>query len=158
MGDPLPAGWEERLSRSRGITYYYNQKNGQTQWERPVCAARTTSSGKVHAYHILVKHCNSRRPSSWRSPTVTRTPDEAATQLREYEVLIRAAADPFLKLQELAREYSDCSSAKDGGDLGEFGRGQMQRAFEEAAFALQPGEISSLVSTDSGVHLIYRLA
>ena len=39
--------------------------------------------------------------------------------------------------EELASEVSDCSSAKRGGDLGKFGRGQMQRPFEEASFALK---------------------
>ena len=39
--------------------------------------------------------------------------------------------------EELASEYSDCSSAKRGGDLGPFGRGQMQKPFEEATFGLE---------------------
>lgn len=57
---------------------------------------------------------------------------------------------------ELARVNSDCSSAKNGGDLGFFGKGQMQKAFEEATFALQVDEMSGPVSTDSGVHIILR--
>ena len=57
---------------------------------------------------------------------------------------------------ELASEFSDCSSAKRGGDLGLFGRGQMQKPFEDAAFALKVGELSEPVSTDSGVHIILR--
>ncbi len=47
-------------------------------------------------------------------------------------------------------------SAQRGGDLGFFGRGQMQRPFEEATYALQVGELSGPVFTDSGVHLILR--
>lgn len=70
---------------------------------------------------------------------------------------MRTADDLFSRFQELAKEYSDCSSAKQGGDLGEFGRGQMQKPFEDAAFALQPGQMSAPVQTDSGIHLIYRL-
>lgn len=57
---------------------------------------------------------------------------------------------------ELAEKYSDCSSAKRGGDLGPFGKGAMQKPFEEAAFALKVGELSEPVFTDSGVHIILR--
>lgn len=54
--------------------------------------------------------------------------------------------------------YRDCSSARSGGDLGSFSRGQMQRPFEDAAFGLSVGEMSDIVETDSGVHLILRTA
>lgn len=57
---------------------------------------------------------------------------------------------------ELAQKYSDCSSAKRSGDLGPFGKGAMQKPFEEAAFALKVGELSEPVFTDSGVHIILR--
>lgn len=59
---------------------------------------------------------------------------------------------------ELAQKYSDCSSAKRGGDLGPFGHGAMQKPFEQAAFALKIGELSEPVHTDSGVHIILRTA
>lgn len=59
--------------------------------------------------------------------------------------------------EEIASEVSDCSSAKRGGDLGPFGRGQMQKPFEDVSFSLQIGEISEPVWTDSGVHIIKRI-
>lgn len=59
---------------------------------------------------------------------------------------------------ELAQQFSDCSSAKRGGDLGPFGHGAMQRPFELAAFALKVGELSEPVVSDSGVHIILRTA
>ena len=61
-----------------------------------------------------------------------------------------------VSLSQLALTESDCSSARKHGDLGYFGKGDMQREFEEAAFALQPGEISGVVETASGLHLIER--
>ncbi len=58
--------------------------------------------------------------------------------------------------EELASQFSDCSSAKKGGDLGMFGPGQMQKPFEDATFALQVGQMKCPVITDSGVHIILR--
>lgn len=59
---------------------------------------------------------------------------------------------------ELASKFSDCSSAKKGGDLGPFPRGAMQPSFEEAAFSLKVGELSEPVRSNSGVHIILRTA
>ncbi len=49
-------------------------------------------------------------------------------------------------------------SAHKGGDLGYFARGTMQKPFEEAAFSLKVGELSQIVSSDSGLHIILRTA
>jgi parvulin-like peptidyl-prolyl isomerase len=58
----------------------------------------------------------------------------------------------------LAKTESDCPSANRQGDLGFFARGKMTPAFEAAAFALGIGELSDIIQTESGFHLILRTA
>ena len=56
--------------------------------------------------------------------------------------------------EEAAKEYSTCPTAEIGGDLGEFGRGQMVKEFEDAAFAAEIGVVEGPVKTSFGYHLI----
>ncbi|KAJ7378149.1 Peptidyl-prolyl cis-trans isomerase NIMA-interacting protein 1 [Desmophyllum pertusum] len=142
----LPSGWEERMSKSTGKPYYFNRATKTSQWEMP-------TDDQVRASHLLVKHTESRRPSSWKQDTITRSKDEALEIIKGYRGRI-ASGD--ITLQELASTESDCSSAKSEGDLGFFGPGQMQKPFEQATFALKIGELSEPVFTDSGIHLILR--
>jgi len=58
--------------------------------------------------------------------------------------------------EELAQKFSKCPSGKRGGDLGQFGKGRMVAAFEEAAFALDVNQVSPPVRTQFGYHLIQR--
>lgn len=113
----------------------------------------------VRAAHLLIKHSGSRNPVSRRTnqSTAHLSKDQAIAELQQYQAAIvkEGVRESFPKY---AHERSDCSSYARHGDLGEFGRGQMQQPFEEAAFALAPGEMSDIVDTDSGVHLIYRIS
>jgi len=115
----------------------------------------------VRASHLLVKHRDSRRPSSWKEPEgCTRTREEAVAMVKEFrEQLCRVGGGELAeRFRELAARESHCSSSRNGGDLGEFGPGKMQPAFEKAAFALKVGELSEPVLSDSGVHIILRTA
>lgn len=75
----------------------------------------------------------------------------------EYE-----AKDILKKLSEgaafddLARNFSICPSGKDGGDLGEFKKGSMVPVFEKAVMQLMPDEISGIIRTQFGFHIIKR--
>ncbi|XP_037571602.2 peptidyl-prolyl cis-trans isomerase NIMA-interacting 1-like [Dermacentor silvarum] len=113
------------------------------------------ASTKVRCSHLLVKHRDSRRPSSWREKNITRTKDEALALIKGYREEIVSGKATF---EDLASQFSDCSSAEKKGDLGPFGRGAMQKPFEDASFALKVGELSEPVFTESGVHLILRTA
>lgn len=59
---------------------------------------------------------------------------------------------------DLAAKFSKCPSGQRGGDLGEFGRGRMVKAFEDAAFELGVDQVSPPVRTQFGYHLIQRYA
>mmetsp|Transcript_59547 Transcript_59547/g.150895 ORF Transcript_59547/g.150895 Transcript_59547/m.150895 type:complete len:113 (+) Transcript_59547:96-434(+) len=108
---------------------------------------------KVRASHLLIKNCNSRNPVSRRTNQSTEgySEEDAMKELMEYKAKINRE-----NFAQLAAERSDCGSCKQGGDLGEFGPGEMMKAFEDATRALQVGEISGPVKTDSGLHLILR--
>lgn len=158
MAGDLPPGWEKRVSRSTGDAYYLNVLTKESQWEvpkEPADAMASATKAQVRCSHLLVKHRDSRRPSSWREENITRTKDEALALIQGYREQIVSGKATF---DDLASQFSDCSSAKRKGDLGPFGRGAMQKPFEDAAFALNVGELSEPVFTESGVHLILRTA
>jgi peptidyl-prolyl cis-trans isomerase D len=97
-----------------------------------------TTPEQVRASHILFK---------------TEGKDDATVKAKAEDVLkqARAGAD----FAQLAKKYSeDEASAKNGGDLDYFGRGRMVPEFDQAVFAMQPGQISDLVKTQYGYHII----
>ncbi|MBT9586209.1 peptidyl-prolyl cis-trans isomerase [bacterium] len=89
------------------------------------------SSGKIQCSHILVK-------------------DQQLAQ--KLLANISAGAD----FAEQARAHSECPSKAKGGDLGKFSKGQMVVEFDRAAFGLEVGQLSALVKTKFGYHIIKR--
>lgn len=148
-----------------------NNNNGEDEETSPSSALRNNKRARVdneprevRVLHILRKHINSRRPSSWRVSNITDTKEKAMADLRELHSIL-SDIDPDnpkelrATFEEFAKTESDCSSAKRGGDLGFFGRKKMQPAFEKASFSLGVGQMTNdIVDTSSGVHLILRLA
>ncbi len=101
--------------------------------------ARSDHPETVTASHILFK--------------VDDPAKDAEVKAKAEEILKRAKAGE--DFAELAKKYSqDETTASQGGSLGAFQRGQMDKAFEDAAFSLKPGEISGLVRSVYGYHII----
>ncbi len=92
----------------------------------------------LRASHILIK-----ADSAEAKPAAKAKADDLLRQ-------IKGGAD----FAALAKQHSNDGSAAAGGDLGFFPRGQMVKAFEDAAFALKPGEVSGVVETEFGYHII----
>lgn len=101
--------------------------------------AQYTTEGRVRASHILLK---------------TEGKDDAAVKAKAEGLLTQAKA-PGADFAALAKANSeDEGSAVNGGDLNYFGKGQMVAEFEQAAFALKAGEVSDVVKTPFGYHII----
>jgi len=97
-----------------------------------------TTPEQVRASHILLK---------------TEGKDDATVKAKAEDVLKQAKAGA--DFAELAKKYSeDEGTAKNGGDLDFFGRGKMVPEFDAAVFAMQPGQISNLIKTQYGYHII----
>jgi peptidyl-prolyl cis-trans isomerase D len=98
-----------------------------------------TTPEQVRASHILLK---------------TEGKDEEAVRKAAQDLLAKAKA-PGADFAKLANQYTEEEIGRTrGGDLDFFGRGQMAKEFEDAAFALQPGQVSDIVKTQFGFHII----
>ncbi len=104
--------------------------------------AQMSRPEEVQARHILIKV-----PQGADAVTV----EAARLRLEQVRVQIVQGAD----FASVAKAHSEDASASEGGDLGYFPRGRMMPAFEAAAFALKPGQVSEPVRTPVGWHLIY---
>ncbi len=96
---------------------------------------------EVRASHILIK-VDPQADESQRTQTLQK--------IEEIQVKAKKGED----FAALAREFSEGPSAPRGGDLNYFRRGQMVKPFEDVAFALEPGEVSDIVETRFGYHVI----
>jgi peptidyl-prolyl cis-trans isomerase C len=120
-----------------------NDADAQAYYE--ATPAEFTNEEKVQASHILIKPAVSEADAD---PNLAKVAARAkATKLLQE---IKDGAD----FAEVAKANSDCPSRERGGDLGLFGQGQMVKPFGDAAFAMQPGEMSDIVETQFGYHII----
>jgi parvulin-like peptidyl-prolyl isomerase len=103
-------------------------------------------SDQIRVSHILLMYEGSAHSSA------TRGKQEAATEIAGLRQQVEDGAD----FGAVARDNSDCPSSAQGGDLGTFSRGQMVPEFETAAFGLAVGDLSDVVETAFGYHIIQR--
>jgi peptidyl-prolyl cis-trans isomerase SurA len=108
-----------------------------------------TGPTKVSARHILISYAGAEHAI----PGVKRTEAEARTLADE---IAKEAKAPGANWGELAKHTDEPGSKETGGDLGSFARGQMVPAFERVAFALAVGQVSDVVQTPFGFHVITR--
>lgn len=101
---------------------------------------------QVQASHILI---------STKSTDPNADPNKVKAEAKaKIEMILAKVKAPDANFAALAKEYSSCPSAPKGGDLGSFGKGQMVPPFEAAAFGMKVGEVSGVVETDFGYHII----
>lgn len=109
-----------------------------------------TGPERIAARHILITYAGSPKPV----PGATRTEAEARALA---EQVVQEARQEGADWSALATKYTEEPGGKErGGDLGKFGRGQMVPAFEKAAFALPVGQVSDVVQSPFGFHVIQR--
>lgn len=116
---------------------------------------------EVHLLHILKKHSGSRDTKCRDGSEAKLTKGRAQLSLANMRKRLTMSQDPGSQQRsfiELAREHSDCDSAKKGGDLGMVGSGTLDPVVEEVAFSLAVGEVSEPFESPDGVHLLLRAA
>ncbi len=115
------------------------------------------TEGEVEEYYKENKVDIPNRPEMYQAGMIVRfikagddTKNKVLVEINKVRDKLNEGED----FAELAKEYSDGPSASNGGNLGFFGKGMMVKPFEDAAFALMPGEISEVIETQFGYHII----
>lgn len=101
----------------------------------------------VSTYYAVSKAAGPRAVTSVKASHILVNSEQEA-------IVIKSKIDNGERFETLAKKYSKCPSGSDGGDLGYFGRGQMVKEFENAAFELPVDKVSEPVKTQFGWHLI----
>lgn len=125
--------------------------------DRFVTSKTFVTESEMREFYTAHKDSLAVKPVTWTTGMIMReiSASEAVVAAKLEQIrAIRERLNNGADFAELARTTSDCPSSARGGDLGFFSRGMMVKPFEDAAFALQAGEISNIVRTEFGYHII----
>ncbi len=150
-----------KLTQSDLLDFYISKltENAMTERlvERFVSSKAVITEAEMRQFYEASKDSLAVKPITWELGMIMAEISAGkATQNAKLEE-IRAIRDRLNRGEDfaaLARELSDCPSASRGGDLNFFSRGMMVKEFEDAAFNLSVGEVSDIVKTQYGYHLI----
>ncbi len=104
---------------------------------------------KLHARHVLIRYKGAKNAG----PEIKRSKDDARKRAVEVQQKLSQGDD----FAATAKKYSEDGSKERGGDIGSPGRGRLAPEFEDALFALKVGELSTVVETEFGFHVLQRL-
>ncbi len=164
---------EQKIQTEEGITLsqYLSEQAGKADFRRQMLYARLLAKERPEELQVSPDEIKSRyerdlnqiysKPPEVRASHVligageTATPEERAAARKTAETVLTEVRKPGADFAALAGQHSTCPSKAKGGDLGFFRReGAMVEPFAAAAFALKPGDISGVVETRFGYHVI----
>lgn len=146
----------------RDLMNYFVEQITESELTKQLVAKHISSQMRVEdaemrAFYEASKDSMAVKPVSWDLRMILREvkPSESAiAAIRAEAETLQQRADNGEDFAALASEYSDCPSKAQGGDLGFFKRGMMVKPFEDAAFAMGVGEVSGIVESQFGYHII----
>jgi peptidyl-prolyl cis-trans isomerase C len=160
---PTPEAFKEALAQNKlteeGLRTVFNRTlTIQAFVEKDIVKGVVVTDAEVHDFYTSNKD-KFESPEQAHARHILVAVDEKADEKTRQAG--KAKADDLLaqlkggaNFEDLAKKSSDCPSAPQGGDLGFFGHGQMVPEFDSAAFALKPGELSGVIATKFGYHII----
>jgi hypothetical protein len=152
MGTYGRDNWPEKYAPLKDLVFALGIGETSAVVEHPhgLVIAQRCKLEKVHTRHILVRYKGAKNAEA----KIKRSKADALALAGEVHAEASAAGADF---EALARKRSEDGSAERGGDLGPVGRGMFAPPYEAAAFALKAGEVSAVVESDFGFHVIQRV-
>lgn len=161
---PTQDAFEQQL-KAHGISLEQMEKDLGQQFRLDTLIRDYVDSKNIKVADEEVKEFYDANPDSFQSPEQVKAShillkvgadesQDVKTQKRLELAGILGRIEKGADFAQLAQTHSECPSKQNGGSLGEFGRGAMVKPFEDAAFELNPGEVSDIVETEFGYHVI----